>query len=662
MSSRKRNKFSSNETDTHFINMMEWLALESVAEITRMTERRQQKNSADAEKSGETILDLALVDHVPGLGQRTLVTFRRRNQEQSFPWHRLRVGSPVIVSEFPDDSSGSESGVVSRLTRESIQVALGHRPDGDCFRIDLTADEVTRQRQLAAISLAKDSRGRLGLLRAVLMGERQPGFSELPQCEFHTALNPSQQAAVQFALSAQDLAIIHGPPGTGKTTTVVEFIIQAIRRGEKVLAVAPSNTAVDNLLEKLVAARQRAVRIGHPARVAESLRDHSLDGLVEQHENMPVIRRLIREAEMTFRKSDKWTRAKRVRGERNEMRDDAKQLLSDARRLERQAIDSILNRADVICGTTSFSDDLLGDRWFDLIVIDEACQSTEPGCWVPLLRGDKLVMAGDHQQLPPTVISDEAAKRGFAKSLMERQIEIYGDTVTKLLNVQYRMHEKIMKFSSQRFYHDQLLAHDSVRSHLLADLDGVVESELTQVPVRFIDTAGASLDEEVEPDGQSKRNPGEARIVLDLLQRLVDAGVPSSEIAVIAPYAAQVRLLREMLTTVNATRTLEVVSDNSDSPTRRPSLKAIEIDTVDGFQGREKEVIIITLVRSNQKHEIGFLADARRMNVALTRARRKLVVIGDSATLGGHEFYRLFLEYVESIDAYHSVWEEANWH
>lgn len=658
MSSRKRSKFSSNATDTHFINMMEWLALESKAEIARMAERRKLKYSADVEKSGETILDLVMIDHDPGLGGRTLVTYRRRVQDQPLPWTRLRVGSPVVVSEFPDDSSGCETGVVSRLSKETIQVALGRWPDGDGFRIDLTADEMTRQRQFAALNVAKDSRGRLGLLRSVLMGERKPGFSELPdfhESQFFTPLNASQQAAVRFALSAQDLAIIHGPPGTGKTTTVVELIIQSIERGERVLAVSPSNTGVDNLLERLVAAKQRVVRVGHPARVTESLRDYTLDGLVERHENMPVIKSLMREAEAIFRKSDKWTRAKPVKGQRQELRADAKLLLADARRLERHAIDSILDRARVICGTTSFSEDLLGDRWFDLIVVDEACQSTEPGCWVPLLRGDKIVLAGDHQQLPPTVISIEAAKQGFAKSLMERQIEIYGDTVTRLLTVQYRMHEAIMNFSSREFYKNQLIAHESVRTHLLSELENVKAVDLTNTPVRFIDTAGANWDEELEPDGESKRNPREAELVVTLAQRLVESGVEPGEIAVIAPYAAQVRMLRGLM--AEAAR-FGFTHPNDD---RASLLRDVEIDTVDGFQGREKETVIITLVRSNPTGEIGFLADTRRMNVALTRARRSLVVIGDSATLGAHPFYQAFFEYVEKLGNYGTVWDGSAW-
>ena len=639
MSSRRRSKFSAPDSESHFVDMVEWLAMESAAEVERMAERRKSQNSADAEKSGETILDVVIADHRPGLGGYKLLTFKRRNETLPMPWHRLRVGTPVVVAPFGTNDNYSESGVVSRKKRDSIQVAVSRVPEGDCFRIDLTADEVTRQRQLAAIMTAKDSRGRLGHLRSVLMGEREPRFSEREfEIYFRSQLNDSQKSAVEQALRAEDFAIIHGPPGTGKTTTVVELIVQATERGQKVLACAPSNTAVDNLLEKLIQAKQRVVRIGHSARVAERVRAHSLDGLVDQHENMPVIQDMLREAEGIFRKVDKWSRAPQPRGYRQEQRREAKRLISDARLLEKQAIHSILDRAHIICATTTFNEDLLGDRWFDLCVIDEACQSTEPGCWVPLLRSEKLVLAGDHQQLPPTVLSTEAARQGFAKSLMERQIEVHGKAVSTMLTVQYRMNDQIMNFSSGQFYEDELVAHDSVTSHRLSDLEHVTVDEVMNEPVTFIDSAGAGWDEELEPDGESKRNPNEAELVLKKANALIAGGLAASEIAIIAPYAAQVRLLR----------------DQYDGP------DGLEIDTVDGFQGREKEAVIITLVRSNLENEIGFLSDRRRMNVALTRARRKLIVIGDSATLGINDFFKSFFEYVESINAYHTVWEEMD--
>ena len=254
---------------------------------------------------------------------------------------------------------------------------------------------------------------------------------------------------------------------------------------------------------------------------------------------------------------------------------------------------------------------------------------------MPLLRCEKAVLAGDHQQLPPTVLSARAAEEGFAVSLMERELELLGPEISRQLTVQYRMHQQIMQFSSEQFYDDSLLADDSVAQHRLCDLPGVLDNEMTGDPVVFIDTAGAGWDEEMEPNGRSRRNPREAQLVLRKIRQLQEAGLPGQAILVIAPYAAQVRLIRDQY-------------DGSD----------VEVDTVDGFQGRENEAVIISLVRSNERGEIGFLADRRRMNVALTRAKRKLIVIGDSSTLGGDPFYSDFLDYIQRIHAYHSVWTE----
>ncbi len=640
MSSRRRKKLPDLETESHFVRMTQWLAMESEAEIRQMAERRQRMKLKDPEKGGETIVDLAIADHRSGLGGRTLVTFAKRKQAHAMPWHRLRVGSPVVVSRYRDDDGESEQGVVSKRTQNTLEVALNRWPDGDNFRIDLTADEVTRQRQLAAITLAKDSRGRLGRLRDILMGVKAPTFHpNPPEVEFRSALNNSQQQAVRFALSANDLAIIHGPPGTGKTTTVVELIVQAVERGQQVLACAPSNTAVDNLLQRLVAMGQKVVRIGHPARVAEDLRPYTLDGLVEQHENMPVVADMYREAEMLFKKAGKWTRHRPVRGEKTALRDEAKQLKKHAKLMEQQAIEQILGRAKIICATTTFNEDLLENKSFDMLIIDEACQSTEPGCWVPILKADKIVLAGDHQQLPPTVLSRAAAKEGFALSLLQRQLDIYGDQIHRLLDVQYRMNSKIMSFSSSYFYEDALIAHPSVAVHLLTDFETVSPSDLTEQPIEFIDSAGAGWDEEIETEGLSKFNRQEAHLVVIKVRQLIESGVAAQGIAVIAPYAAQVRYLRDQLAQI-------------------AGATAVEVDTVDGFQGREKEVIVISTVRSNDKGEIGFLGDQRRMNVALTRAKRKLIVIGDSATLGSSVFFQALLEYFQTEGSYRSVFEE----
>ncbi len=627
--------------DHYFDRLLRWLELESDAERARLAVRRSAMQSGDAERTGETLIDLRLSDHRIGLGGRYLVSFRKRRDDTPLPWNRLKVGSPVIVSDHNDASDEGLPGVVSRRSTYEIEVALDSWPEPDHVRLDLSPDETTRRRQRAAIGQARHLTGARLRLRERLLGLDDPRFDQrLPDLRFASDLNPPQQDAVRFALSARDLAIIHGPPGTGKTTTLAEVIYQAVRTGQQVLACASSNTAVDNLLERLIRLTPDVIRVGHPARVFESLREHTLDELVRQHPSSAIAADLMKEAESLVRQASKPTRSSGGEAWRRagQMRSEARNLQNQARALERQAIRYVLDSASVVCTTTTIDDDLLGDRDFDLVVIDEACQATEGSVWQAVLRGDRVVLAGDHFQLPPTVLSDIAAQEGMRDSLMQRLVQRFGDTAYRRLTVQYRMHEAIMRFSSQQFYDDSLVADASVKRHLLADLPGVASEDLTTTPAILIDTAGAGYDEELEPDGLSKRNPQEAGVVIQLVRRLVAAGLRGDQIAIIAPYAAQVRLLRSRL-----------------------DLDGLEVDTVDGFQGREKEVVIVTLVRSNDRGEIGFLSDTRRTNVALTRARRGLIVIGDSATLGGDRFYADMLQYFEQIDGYRTVWDSSVW-
>jgi ATP-dependent RNA/DNA helicase IGHMBP2 len=628
--------------DGHFQRLARLLELESDAEAEQALERTRGLSAAEAERTGDCLADLTVQEEYAGLGGRVILTLAKRNPAQALPWTRLQTGSPVLLSAEGAGGTGAR-GVVSERGDRWMRVALNYLPDelADqvAYRLDLSGDEVARQRQRLALERARTATGdRLAELRQVLLGDAEPAFAPAEACApLDASLNVSQQEAVTFALSARDVAVIHGPPGTGKTTTVVEVIRQAVRRGERVLACAPSNLAVDNLLERLVAGGERAVRLGHPARVLPALREHTLDLMVEEHADARLARKLAKEAFALFRKAKKFTRAKPEPGARRDLRQEARALLADARRLKDQAGERILDAATVVCATTTGLDsEFLGQRRFDLVVIDEAAQSTEPGCWVPLLRGQRLVLAGDHCQLPPTVVSRAAAEQGYGVSLMERVVELFGDAVTRLLKVQYRMHEAIMMFPSVELYGGELAADPSVSGHLLRGLAGVAASPLTETPVEFIDTAGAGYDEELEPDGQSRLNRQEAAVVERKVRALLEAGVAATDVAVIAPYAAQVRLLRERL-----------------------PVAGLEVDSVDGFQGREKEAVVISLVRSNPEGEIGFLGDIRRMNVALTRARRKLLVIGDSATLAAHPFYQRLFEYFEGIGAYHSVWEEG---
>lgn len=619
-----------------------WLEMEGEAERERMVARRRLERRGDAERSGETIVNLQMADYRTGLAGRLLLDLVKANGER-IPLNRLKVGSPIVLSDNADASDQGMSGVVSRRKAHTIQVALDNWPEAERFRLDLSPDETTRRRQQAAMRSAKSLTGSQARLRDTLLGFQAPRFDRLPEINFFSQLNEPQREAIKFALSARDVAILHGPPGTGKTTTLAELIYQTVQQGGRVLACAPSNTAVDNMLEKLVDMLPHVLRVGHPARVFESLRNHTLDEIVEADPASKIVRDLWRDVDELMRAASKQSRSREANRQRGELYSEAGRLRKEARALERNTVRHILESADVICTTTTIDDDLLGKQEFALAVIDEACQCTEPAIWQAMLRAPKLVLAGDHCQLPPTVVSKQAAAEGFSSSAMERLIDRFDQDVFRRLKVQYRMNEHIMRFSSDQFYDGDLEAHESVRSHSLADfaeenressagpVDGA--SRLNQV-LQFWDTAGAEWEEELEPNGLSKRNPKEATWVLSQVHQLLKTGIRPDQIAIIAPYAAQVRLLRDRL--------------------QQPDL---EIDTVDGFQGREKEVVLLTLVRSNSESEIGFLKDTRRTNVALTRAKRALRVIGDSATLAGHSFYKSMIDYFEQQSAYHTVWE-----
>ena len=626
----------------HLGELRRLLELEQRTEERQAQERGQRLPAAEAERTGHCLAGLVVRDEHSGLGGRWVVTLSKRDRNRPLPWTRLQAGSPVLLSGEDRSSALQVRGVVSERAETFLRVALNEAPEEEMpatCRLDLAPDSVAGQRQKAALEAARAARReRLAELRAVLLGEAAPAFDpEKPLEPLDSGLNETQRQAVRFALSARDVAVVHGPPGTGKTTTVVEVIRQAVRCGLRVLVCAPSNLGVDNLLERLLRAGDRAVRLGHPARVLPELRAYTLDALVEEHADVKLARKFAKEAFALFRKAGKWTRAKPEPGARRDLRQEARALLGDARKLEHQAVERVLGAAAVVCATlTGLDPEVLGKQRFDLAVIDEACQAAEPACWVPLLRCGRVVLAGDHCQLPPTVLSTEAARQGFAVSLQERLVGLFGPAVTRRLDVQYRMHAAIMEFSSQEFYEGALRADAAVAGHLLCDLPGVARGPLTETAVMFLDTAGAGFEEAPEPDGASRLNEQEARLVASKVRALLEAGLAPEAIGVIAPYSAQVRRLRDLL-----------------------PVAGLEIDSVDGFQGREKEAVVLSLVRSNTEGEIGFLADVRRTNVALTRARRKLLVVGDSATLSVLPFYQRLFEYFESIGAYHTIWEEG---
>ena len=436
-------------------------------------------------------------------------------------------------------------------------------------------------------------------------------------------LNTEQEAALEQTERADDLMLVHGPPGTGKTTVLVELIRRAAARGEKVLAAAPSNLAVDNLVERLVAAGIDAVRVGHPARVLPAVIEHTLDQKTQAHPQARIAAELVEEA-LRLRADSRKRKQRRGPGRFSEARArerEARQLLAEARELEDRAELSVLEKAQVVLATlTGVESRALEGRRFAIAVVDEATQAVEPAAYLALLRADRVVLAGDHLQLPPTVLAPDAQQ--LSLSLFERLARAQPGAMSTLLE-QHRMNEQIMRYPSDALYGGKLRAHPAVAHHAI---DGS--------PLELIDTAGRGFEEETPQESDSKLNEGEAELVAAEVRKLL-AMLPPRDIAVISPYDAQVQELRQLLQDV----------------------EELEIDTVDGFQGREKEAVVVSLVRSNPAGELGFVADIRRINVALTRARKKLIVVGDSATIARHPFHEGLVKYAERIGAWRSAWD-----
>lgn len=443
-----------------------------------------------------------------------------------------------------------------------------------------------------------------------------PGRFSLPVFKNQT-LNASQQEAIAAVLCNEDISIIHGPPGTGKTTTLVEAIYQLTREGKKILVAAPSNTAVDHIAKGLIETGVRVLRVGNTSKVEETVFAHTPEGRLRDSKAQKEIKQLKIRAEEFRKMALKYKRSfgKAEREQRNLLFKEVKSIRDEIRKLQAYNEEKLFAEAQVIAGTpVGLYDADLRDMKFDTLVIDEAGQCIEPLAWCIIPLAQRLVLAGDHWQLPPTVLSNEAARLGLNISILERAVP--HTAAVYLLNTQYRMRSAIAGFSSDYFYEGLL----QTATHLAN----------TGVHISFIDTAGSGAEEKPGQDGVSLQNEGE----MELVQKLLESGqiIPSSA-AFISPYAGQVALAKERLP------------------------RSMRISTVDSFQGQEKDTVIVSLVRSNEEGEIGFLKDYRRMNVAITRAKEQLFIIGDSATIGGDPFYNHFLSYVEKHGEYRTIWE-----
>ncbi|XP_044115960.1 DNA-binding protein SMUBP-2 [Neovison vison] len=611
---------------------LDLLELERDAEVEERRSWQENISLKELQSRGVCLLKLQVSSQRTGLYGRLLVTLEPRRCVAAAVLPSNSFTSGDIVGLY-DEGSQLATGILTRITQRSVTVAFDESQDfqlsldrEQTYRLLKLANDVTYKRlKKALITLKKYHSGPACSLIDVLFGGSAPSAASeiqpLPFC--NPGLDASQKEAVSFALSQKELAIIHGPPGTGKTTTVVEIILQAVRQGLKVLCCAPSNVAVDNLVERLARSKQRIVRLGHPARLLDSIQQHSLDAVLARSDSAQIVADIRKDIDQAFAKN-RQTQEKReksgVWGEIKLLRKELKE------REEAAMLESLRSAAVVLATNTGASSDgplkLLPDGHFDVVVIDECAQALEASCWIPLLKARKCVLAGDHKQLPPTTVSHKAALAGLSRSLMERLADELGAQVVRTLTVQYRMHQAIMRWASDALYSGRLTAHPAVAGHLLRDLPGVAATEETSVPLLLVDTAGCGLFELEEDDDQSKGNPGEVRLVSLHIQALVDAGVQASDIAVITPYNLQVDLLRQSLAH------------------RYPEL---EIKSVDGFQGREKEAVVLSFVRSNRKGDVGFLAEDRRINVAVTRARRHVAVVCDSRTVSSHAFLKTLL-------------------
>lgn len=573
--------------------------------------------------------------------------------------HNFEYGRPVVFfrevkNEKPQNTKDNREGgkvtalkyfgytaTVSYVDGDRMVVAVPDGTDTTSLQtstdvgVQLSFDETSYRLMFDALERTMRAKGRLAYLRDLFYSHREPERHKFAPMRF-PYLNATQEKAVNEVLMAKDVAIVHGPPGTGKTTTLVEAIHETLLREPQVMVCAQSNMAVDWISEKLIDRGVSVLRIGNPTRVNDKMLSFTYERRFEAHPDYPQL--------WSIRKTIREMRAHRRRGD-DRWHQRLESLKSRATEIELRINAELFGEARVIaCTLTGSANRLLEGMKFPTLFIDEAAQALEAACWIAIRRAGRVVLAGDHCQLPPTVKSIEAMRGGLGRTLMERIVELHPTAVT-LLRMQYRMNEDIMRFSSQWFYGGRVESAPEVCHRSILDLD---------IPITWIDTSQMA-ESLTDSDGTESRtfreqfvgesygriNKAEAELTLTTLedyfnrigrQRIIDERI---DVGIISPYRAQVQYLRRLI---------------SKRESLKPLRRSISVNTVDGFQGQERDVILISLVRSNDNGEIGFLRDLRRMNVAITRARMKLIILGDVPTMTRHPFYRQLWEYIEGLN------------
>ncbi|EPX73651.1 DNA polymerase alpha-associated DNA helicase A [Schizosaccharomyces octosporus yFS286] len=603
------------------------------------------------QKNGIALINLALSSIRTGFGGKTIIELERDpafSNSDILPANSFSPGDVVRLnqgggksdtraSKSVDKSKRTDSsseGVITRVQEKSISVALNSEEDvpslAEGLSIVKLANRTTYERMKDTMIEWKKNLPEYRMpLFYTLTGKRKADtfldedmISELKF--FNNGLNDSQKEAVRFSLGVRELALIHGPPGTGKTHTLIEVIRQLVNKGKRVLVCGASNLSVDNIVDRISIYGIPMVRLGHPARLLPSVLNHSLDFLSRSGNFGEVINGISEDIEAELNKIRKTKSGK----EKREIFKHVRELRKDYRRYESQNVSECLKASDIVfCTLHGAGSRQLRNEKFDVVIIDEASQALEPQCWIALLGAKKAILAGDHMQLSPNL----QIKQPYC-SMFERLLKIQGDKVKCFLNVQYRMHELINKFPSNTFYDGKLTSAPSVAKRLLMHLPYVEETELTDAPIYFYDTDGNYHEDDDKDMGSalyqdSKSNKWEAQIVCHHVLELMNAGLKEEDMAIVTPYNAQVALIRSML-----------------------KLRGIEVEmgSVDRVQGREKEAIIFSLVRSNDVREVGFLSEKKRLNVAITRPKRHLCVVGDGNTVKwASELFQRWMNFLE---------------
>jgi len=625
----------------YFKTLLEQVLAEKKADFEAYKKLIADLPLAERKEQGFTWHPLNVVKFGYTIGERSFVIVEKTSETDA-P-RQFRSGKTVRLFTLSEGAYKPERiGVINYIKDKKMKIVLNAKDIPDWLSqgnlgVDIQFDERTYLEMEKAIKIvSKASKDRLAELKNILLNKVAARFLNGHPITI-PSLNTAQNNAVNQVLAAQDVSIIHGPPGTGKTTTIIQAIKQLVKTENTVLVCAPSNAAVDLLTERAASQGLSVARLGNISRVDEDIIKHTLEAQLAAHPESKNIKKVKIQAANARKKAGKFKRnfGGKERMERRELYNEARELTAWANQLEDRLIDQILDGSQVItCTLVGASQRILAKRKFRTILIDEAAQALEPACWIPILKASKVVFAGDPFQLPPTVKSTKNKKEGLNITLIEKCLQFLPQI--SFLNVQYRMHEAIMGFSNAQFYKNALVADDSVKAHQLAIGIGK--------PVVFIDTAGCGFEEKVNPEFKSRYNPDEFQMLCEHLYVLLDdyqaqeLELPS--IGIISPYREQVIYMKK-----------QIAEDE------KLAALPLSVNTIDAFQGQERDLIYISLVRSNGKGEIGFLKDYRRMNVAMTRARKKLVVLGDSATIGMDKFYGAFLDYCDKAGAYKTAWE-----